>query len=251
MRLYKTQFGSQVYGTVTPTSDIDIGVVTLESPLHIYGLKDVKDFPQIVKDGVDTREFWLKRFLLLCTRGNPNVLEYLYTPESHVEYCHPIFREHILENAFIFMNFDKCIQSHLGFAKSQIMKMRNFNDKLSDRENEVGAKRRALIAQHGYDTKYASHAIRLIYQLTDILEHGTIRLPYEGAVCDELLAIKLGEISIHEFDKLYADRVAKVENVIRLSRDHIDSIKPNHKVIASVLEAVYKLGWADENFQSN
>jgi predicted nucleotidyltransferase len=244
MKLFETQFGSTVYGIVTPESDVDIGVVALESPLHIFGLQDAKDFPQVQNDrGEDIRKFWLKRFIRLCVRGNPNALEWLYTPQEHILYCHPLFYEHIIENAHLFLDMDNIIQSHLGFAKSQIVKMKGFSKKLSDRENEIGAKRRALIERHGYDVKYASHAIRLIYQLTDLLEGGTILLPYEDEVRAELLAIKTGEVPFEEFDNLYEDRLCKVEYMIDMARSEIDAWKPNQEVIARILETMYRLGW--------
>lgn len=223
MKLFETKFGSQVYGTVTPDSDVDIGVVALESPLHIFGLQDATDFPQVQNDqGEDIRRFWLKRFMRLCVRGNPNVLEWLYTPENDILYCHPLFRVHIIENAHYFIDIDKIVQSHLGFAKSQAMKMR----------------------QYGYDVKYASHAIRLIYQLTDLLESGRIVLPYEDEVCAELLAIKTGDVSLAEFDALYEDRVAKVTHLIDVGQPMFKLWKPNHDLIASILEAMYRSGWA-------
>lgn len=237
MKLLETKFGSQVYGTATPFSDIDVGVVALESPLHIFGLQDATDFPQIQdEENRDVRRFWLKRFLRLCVRGNPNVLEWLYTPEEHVIYTHPLFENYILFYRDVFLDYDKIIQSHLGFAKSQIIKM-------TRHEKEMGAKRKSLVMAYGYDTKYASHAIRLIYQLTQILEHGRIVLPYPESVRTELLSIKIGQVSLSEFDVIYQERKAAVEKVIEDNQDLIRMTKPNHQTIAGILEEVYQKGW--------
>lgn len=237
LKLLETKFGSQVYGTATPFSDIDIGVVALESPLHVFGLQDATDFPQIQDaENRDVRRFWLKRFLRLCVRGNPNVLEWLYTPDEHIEFMHPLFNQFVLNYRSQFLDYDKIIQSHLGFAKSQIIKM-------TRHEKEMGAKRRALVEVYGYDTKYASHAIRLIYQLTDVLSRGRIVLPYPENVRTELLAIKLGQVSLSEFDVIYQARKDEVEQLIVDKRDLIDSVKPDHDTIACILEEFYQTAW--------
>jgi len=242
MKLFKTQFGSQVYGIATPNSDIDIGVVIMESPSHIYGLQNAINFPQ-VKDNEnhDIRKFWLKRFLSLCVRGNPNALEWLYTQKDKIISCEKVFQEQIINNRELFLDGSSLIHSHMGFALSQIVKMRRH-------EQEMGAKRRALYNKYGYDVKYASHAVRLIHQLTSIMKHGTMVLPYEEEVRAELLAIKVGEVSVTEFNKLYEDKVIRIEKLIEDEGDKFKAkYQPDYAIISDIMTDLYYEVWGIGN----
>lgn len=233
--LLECKFGSQVYGTNTPESDVDIGRVLLEPRTHIFGIQNPDKLKQIIEDDQDVREMYLRRFVKLCVAGNPNVFEWLYTPSEHIIQMDPLFEMLIWGNRHLFLNKKKLIHSHLGFAKSQWHKMRNH-------EKEMGAKRKRLYHKFGYDVKYASHAIRLMYQLQDILNTGEIQLPYPDNRTDILRGIKAGEMSLSEFDKFYA----AVENGTNLAIDDPGvqlAEETDYEQIANVLEQFYLLSF--------
>ncbi len=232
MQLFKVKFGSQVYGTATLTSDIDVGVVTLENTEQIYGIRDDDIIAQEIKDGLDTREVYLRRFCKLCAKGNPNVLEWLYTPKEHIEYEHPAFTDYIRNNASLFLVRPNLIASHLGFAKSQVMKMRNH-------EKVMGAKRKLLYEKYGYDVKYASHAIRLLKQLQDILIFGEIRFPYPYETVQLLKMIKEGKFSLKEFDIFYDEILKGTQNFIN-GEHFILQEKIPYDEIAMNLKCLYR-----------
>lgn len=52
-----------------------------------------------------------------------------------------------------------------------------------------------LIEAYGYDTKYASHALRLAYQGLEIASKGTLTLPLPDAQREDVLRVKRGEVS--------------------------------------------------------
>jgi predicted nucleotidyltransferase len=234
-KLLECKFGSQVYGTATPLSDIDIGVVLLEPKEFIFGIANLTrkstTIAQEVEGETDVRTMYLRRFLSLCAQGNPNVLEWLYTPGEHIDEMHPMFRKYVWDNRNLLLNKKRLVASHLGFAKSQVIRMRNH-------ENDMGAKRRALYAQYGYDVKFASHALRLMYQLSDIMVHGKIRLPYTPDQQDILRAVKGGEWTLDRFDKYYED----AETITKGNVEKCDFLpnKTNFQAIAELLERFYR-----------
>ena len=239
--LLEVKFGSQVYGTNTPESDIDIGRVLLEPKEFIFGIQnlDVKSntIAQTVKGEIDTREMYLRRFIKLCAQGNPNVIEWLYTPANHIDHMHPLFREVFWHNRNILLNKKKLVDSHMGFAYSQIIKMRKHED-------SMGAKRKALCAKHGYDTKYASHAMRLMFQLQDIMCWGEIILPYTDSIVKILRDIKAGELSLADFDHMY-DKVKDVTQKFIDEEDTMSS-KTDYKRVAHFLEYFYQKIYYDK-----
>jgi hypothetical protein len=56
-----------------------------------------------------------------------------------------------------------------------------------------------LIAEHGYDTKYAMHAARLGFQCIELLTTGRLALPIEGEPAEWLLAVRHGTIPFDEW----------------------------------------------------
>ena len=69
--------------------------------------------------------------------------------------------------------------------------------------------RKELVAKHGYDTKFASHLIRLLKQAFELLTYGYLRfpLPYK----EEILEIKQGKRTIEEV----MERATELEDLIK------------------------------------
>ena len=82
---------------------------------------------------------------------------------------------------------------------------------------EVGAhtNRPELVAIHGYDTKYAMHALRLGVQGVELLTTGRVTLPVPQPHRDHLLAIRRGEIALAEVLAAVDD----AESTLRRLRD--------------------------------
>lgn len=231
--LLEVRFGSQVYGTNTPESDTDIGRVLLEPKEFIFGIQnlDVRSntIAQTVEGDIDTREMYLRRFIKLCAQGNPNVIEWLYTPIHHIKLADSAFIRHFWPHRDILLNKKKLVDAHMGFAHSQVIKMRKH-------ESKMGAKRRALYAKYGYDVKFASHAVRLMFQLCDIMSHGVIKLPYSSDQRDVLRQIKAGTWSLDRFDEYYNDVKLITEGLI----ENCDmSSNTDYNKIATLLEKFY------------
>ena len=115
--------GSRAYGLDTPNSDTDIrGVFVL--PKEMYYSMDYVG--QISNPSNDIVFYELKKFLELCAKNNPNILELLNVSEECVLYEHPIFLE---VKGFPFLS-KKCKQSFANYAYTQIKKARGLEKKI-------------------------------------------------------------------------------------------------------------------------
>lgn len=91
--------------------------------------------------------------------------------------------------------------SFVGYAKGQLHRMTH-----GAQEGYMGEKRKALVAQFGYDTKNAGHLVRLLRMGIEFLTDGVLRIEREDA--SELLDIKRGHWTLEqvkaESDRLFA-----------------------------------------------
>lgn len=62
--------------------------------------------------------------------------------------------------------------------------------------------RRELILKHGFDVKYASHLIRLLFECKELLDTGRLEFPFTGKTKDIILGIKTGNYKLEEIQKL-------------------------------------------------
>ena len=72
----------------------------------------------------------------------------------------------------------------------------------SARAGQKRVNRPELVEAHGYDTKYAMHALRLGYQGLELLETGRVTLPMAEPERSRVMAIRLGE---RTFDEVIAE----------------------------------------------
>ncbi len=115
--------GSRAYGLDTPQSDTDIrGVFIL--PKEMYYSMDYVD--QISNPSNDIVFYELTKFLSLCAKNNPNILELLYVSDDCVLYGHPTFQK---IKSFPFLS-KKCKQSFANYAYTQIKKARGLEKKI-------------------------------------------------------------------------------------------------------------------------
>lgn len=93
--IYKIRTGSHLYGLNTPESDEDYGGLVLPTPRQLLGIHKVKEIDMSsegakkqtrnTKDDTDEKYYTLDKFLSLLTNMNPNIVEYLFSPEYIVD----------------------------------------------------------------------------------------------------------------------------------------------------------------------
>jgi uncharacterized protein len=206
------QVGSGVHGTsVTGQDDRDELGICLEPPRFVTGLAQVPaglstgaavPFEQYHRHtawdrpgGLGNRSgagdldvviYSARKWARLALAGNPSVLLLLFLPDAEIVYRDAIGAE-LCANAHRFVS-RLAADRFLGYLQAQKAAM----------TGEVGAhtNRPELVAEHGYDTKYAMHALRLGVQGVELLTTGRISLPVPEPHRTFLRSVRRGEVAL-------------------------------------------------------
>jgi len=127
--------GSRAYGLDTPTSDTDIRGVFILPKERFYSLDYIG---QVNNETNDIVYYELRKFIQLCSKNNPNILELLNVPEECVLYKHEIFNEIRLQ---LFLS-KQCEKSFANYAYAQIKKARGLEKKIV---NPVEKERKSVL----------------------------------------------------------------------------------------------------------
>jgi hypothetical protein len=212
--ILRVQVGSGVHGTsISGQDDRDEMGVCLEPAEFVTGLARVPSgaenertvpFEQYERHTVwdapgglanrsgagdlDVIIYSARKWARLALNGNPTVLLLLFVPDDEVVFRNEVGAE-LVANAHRFVS-RLAADRFLGYLQSQKAAM----------TSGVGAhtNRPELVAVHGYDTKYAMHAMRLGYQGVELLTTGRISLPIPEPALSHLRAIRRGEVALSE-----------------------------------------------------
>jgi predicted nucleotidyltransferase len=149
--IYRCIVGSRAYGLDVDQSDLDRrGIYLPPASLHwsLYGI------PEQIEDTSTEECYWeLQKFLVLCLKANPNVLECLYSPlvETKTELV-----DELLANKERFLS-QLVYQTYNGYVLSQFRKL----------EQDLRTK-------GDLKWKHVMHLIRLLLSGITILSHGYV-----------------------------------------------------------------------------
>lgn len=132
--LFKAIVGSQAYGTNTPESDVDLKGVYIQSDDDILSFK-YKEQINVTKDEC---YYEIRRFLELLAKGNPTMLELLYSPDDCIEYITPEFQL-LIDNRDKFLT-KECYKAFAGYGLAQISKATGLNKKQNIEREKVSKK---------------------------------------------------------------------------------------------------------------
>jgi len=105
---------------------------------------------------------------------------------------------------------------------------------LGMRQQKFGA-RKELVEKYGFDTKFASHLIRLILEGIELLETGNLIFPLQFK--DTLMGIRLGALSLTQIIELSDALEKQVEKLYETSKlPH----SPNFKVVEDFVIRTHK-----------
>lgn len=127
--------GSRAYGLETPTSDTDIRGVFVLPKDQYYSMKSIG---QINNETNDIVYYELGKFIELCMKNNPNILELLNVPDRCVLQKHKLFDRIKLD---IFLS-KQCEKTFANYAYAQIKKARGLEKKIN---NPVEKKRKDVL----------------------------------------------------------------------------------------------------------
>ncbi|HEX7168856.1 MAG TPA: nucleotidyltransferase domain-containing protein [Acidimicrobiales bacterium] len=197
------EVGSTAHGTGLPGGeDHDEMGVVVESPAEVLGT-DPNGFrtvmqrtqPEGVRSGpgdTDRTLHSLRRFLRLASSGNPSILMSFWAPVLHAT---DAGRElQALGGALVGRHV---IPRYRGYMQAQAMRLLGLRGGGHGRRG--GGGREELIAEHGYDTKYAMHAARLGFQGTELLTTRQLNLPIQGEPAEWLRAVRRGDVGFDEW----------------------------------------------------
>lgn len=237
--------GSRLYGTDTPTSDHDYRGFCIPPLEYIVGLNN---FESKVIRCPDTVIYSITKFFQLLIKGDPIIYETLFVPERNIinrtEFGGTLLRNKSLFACKIFA------RRMIGYAESEWRKVTGVQLSpvvriptedsivedirqvfLPDKETmdhvlsilfanhpkiikpatgKLGEKRKAQIENYGYCTSSASHTIRLLEQLKELMDTGRMTFPRPNA--EYLLAIKIGKVPFVDVEKKYIECLADAQD---------------------------------------
>jgi uncharacterized protein len=189
--------GSQAHGAkLGATDDTDWYGLYIPPPPKVLGLQREEHFVfttggKLGGNGpqdVDVCLYTLTKWAGLAAKGNPSALHFLFAP---LDFSTPTWNQ-ISARLELFL-----AKSHvlpfLGFADDQMKR-------LLGQKGQKNVHRAEIEKEHGYDTKYAMHVIRLYGEAKELMEDGRISLPRPNR--DELIEIRRGKYSLLEIQEL-------------------------------------------------
>jgi uncharacterized protein len=148
-----------------------------------------------------------RKWCRLALAGNPTVLIPLFVPDVETMLRTAPACE-LIANAERFVS-KLAADRFLGYLRSQRAAMTG--------ESGAHTNRPELVALHGYDTKFAAHALRLGIQGVELLTTGRMELPMVDQHRHFLRAVRRGEIDLHEVLARLDDYEARLDALRRLS----------------------------------
>jgi len=196
--LYLVVSGSHAYGTNTPESDVDVRGVFLPGKKHVLGTRNIRE----ISFGEDGKLHELRSYMAKLEKGTPNLLDWLFVPKDCVLFVKPEFQSVLdARNTFV----TKRLYPRLtGYAVGQLKKMGHAT-------RESGDKRKQLIEKHGYDTKNATHLLRLLYLAESVLGSGEYFVRVSPGLRDILQRTRRGEYSLDHVKQLAEVKLKEVD----------------------------------------
>jgi len=249
--ILRVQVGSGVHGTsISGQDDRDEMGICLEPPEFVTGVARVGDgipFEQYQRHTVwdqpgglanrsgagdlDVVVYSARKWARLALAGNPTVLLLLFVPDDEVVHRDEAGAE-LVDNAHRFVS-RLAADRFLGYLTGQRAAM----------TGEVGAhtNRPELVAEHGYDTKYAMHALRLGVQGVELLSTGRITLPVPEPDRTYLRAVRAGEVELAE---VVAAVDAAEQRLVALRESSTVPAEPDRAWVDAWLHRSYLAHWA-------
>ncbi len=238
------EVGSTAHGTgIAGGEDHDQLAVVVETPEQVMGLDPTgfrtvmhRTQPEGERSGpgdIDRTVHSLRRFVRLAASGNPSILMAMWAP---VELSTPLGEElRGLGDAFIGRHV---VPRYRGYMQSQASRLLGVRG--GGHGKRGSGARPELVAEFGYDTKYAMHCARLGFQCIELLTTGGLRLPIEGEPAEWLRAVRYGDVSFEDWWERALDLDSQLS---RLADDHAHRPEPDRARIESWAVSAHQRMW--------
>lgn len=195
--ILRTEVGSGVHGmAIAGTDDHDEMGVYVETPAQVVGLAPASHHwvwrtqpmgERSHHGDVDLTLYALRKYLRLALDGNPTVLIPLYAQGDAVMACTPMGQQ--LRELAPKVISEVAGRRFLGYLDAQRTRL------LGGGHQARVPNRPELVERFGYDTKYASHALRLGLQGIELMETGWLSLPLRAADKERCIEVKSGAVN--------------------------------------------------------
>lgn len=229
--------GSIVHGLDNPgTDDRDEMGVCIEPEEYVLGLREFEHYvyrtqPEGHPSGpgdLDLTIYGLRKWCRLAMRGSPTVVLLLFVEGEHVIVRTPLGEElQRLAPAFVSRHTG---QAFLGYLSSQ----RQAFEKERPRTRERSA-------AHGYDTKYAMHALRIAHQGHELLTAGRLTLPIAEPHRSRLMDVRRGEPTLAQIQQMLDRAEIRLQEALESTRLPAQA---DRSAIDAFLVSAYQRSWA-------
>lgn len=237
-----TEVGSTVYGTGLPGhEDHDEMGVFILPPQDVLGVGAEKHDSIVWRTAgasakstpadTDLAMYSARKYVTLAAAGNPSILVPLFTQTEKIFEITQVGE--MLRAATPLFVTKAAGHRFLGYMESQRSRM--IDSRAGVRAPRTN--RPALIAEHGFDTKFAMHMLRLGYQGIELLTNGKLVFPIDGTIGEYLRAVRRGEYEYDEVLERSYTLSNRLEHLIR------DSDLPHTADYAKVNDLIWKMHW--------
>jgi predicted nucleotidyltransferase len=234
--------GSTLHGTKVSDGleDLDIMGIVVEPAARFVGFfvedtwtwRTKPDGVRSEAGDIDYVAYGLRKFLHLATKGNPTILLPLFAPEEHLRKIDCRGRQ--LRELAPHIVSKQVYAPFRGYMRQQ-------HERLLGLRGQRNVTRPELVDAYGYDTKYASHIIRLGLQGEEILMHGRITLPMPEEQRELVVTIRNGGYTLAQV----SEKIIEVENrIIAAYEKTALPDKPNMKAVQKWMVDIYLGKWA-------
>jgi predicted nucleotidyltransferase len=237
--ILRTLVGSTAHGLSNPgTDDRDEMAVCVEPPEYLLGLRTFEHYvertqPEGSPSGpgdLDLVVYGLRKYCRLALKGSPTTLLLLFARDDLV-----------LERT----SLGEELQSHAPAVVSRRTGLAFLGYLDAQRRSLLGERHaprnRELSQRHGYDTKYAMHALRIAIQGQELLRERTITLPVAAPHRERLMEVRRGELPL---DSVLAMLASETEALEALTSDPRLPEEPDHERFDRFLVRAYRESWA-------
>lgn len=245
--ILRTEVGSGVHGmAIAGTDDHDEAAVYIEEPAQLLALAPAPEHwiwrtqPMGARSGpgdVDLTAYGVRKFMRLAIAGNPTILIPLFAEGEAVLHTTALGEE--LRSLTPKILSRSAGERFLGYLDGQRRRLMGDGPRRSRVPN-----RPELIARHGYDTKYASHALRLGLQGVELATTGRLSLPLRPADREACLAVKRGDVGFAEALQLIDDARSHLESVMEGGACVLPP-EPDREAVNDWLVSAHRRHWAE------
>jgi hypothetical protein len=185
------EVGSIAHGISVGGSDFDYTVLRFESWTEfVNGPGDrqsmqVRTQPDGIRSrlgDIDLSVYTVRKFAHLAMAGNPSILSVLWSPNT---YLARDLWPHFCTSMQGYVPAVSAGQAFLGYMRQQM-------ERWAGTRGQKNVTRPELVAQYGFDVKYAAQIIKLGHQGIRFMEAGIIEIPIEEPLATEIKSLRTG-----------------------------------------------------------